>query len=280
MPTVELSQGSVNYREEGSGPPLVFVHGLLVDGQVWERVVPLLSQRYRCVVPDLPLGSHRIPMRPDADLSPLGLARLIAELIEKLDLADATLVGNDTGGALSQLVAAHNRQAIGRLVLTNCDAFEHFPPAAFKPLLSSLKVPAIVAGVAWLGGRRRIRQASMGSIGLTVEPIPDRLLEAWVSPLRDPAIRRDLARVAGGISSEYTLAAADKLRDFDRPALLAWGMRDRFFSFADCERLAAVLPDVRVARIENAKTFVQLDAPGRLTELVTEFVSAADGART
>jgi pimeloyl-ACP methyl ester carboxylesterase len=280
MPTVELSHGTLNYREEGSGPPLLFVHGLLVDGQVWERVVPLLARRCRCVAPDLPLGSHRIPMSPDADLSPPGLASLIVELIGKLDLPDVTLIANDTGGALSQLVAAHHPDAVGRLVLTNCDAFEHFPPATFKPLLRGLGVPAVVAAVAWLARSRRIRQASMGSIGLTVEPIPGRLVEAWVAPLRDPAIRRDLARVTRAISSDYTLAAADKLRGFDRPTLLAWAMRDRFFPFADCERLAAVLPDARVERIENAKAFVQLDAPGQLTELIAEFVSATDGART
>src|SRR5579884_2496355 len=124
MPQIKLSHGSLQYRDEGTGPAVVLNHGLLVSGRVWERVIPELAPRARVIVPDLPLGSHTSPMDADADLSPRGLAALIAELIERLELTDVTLVGNDTGGALCQLVVAHHPARIGRLVLTNCDAFE------------------------------------------------------------------------------------------------------------------------------------------------------------
>jgi pimeloyl-ACP methyl ester carboxylesterase len=132
MPDVELTQGTVHYRDEGSGPAVVLIHGLLVDGTVWDRLVPSLSGAVRCIVPDLPLGAHRTPMNPVADLTPPGLARLIAELLERLQLNDVTLVGNDTGGALCQLVVVSHPERLGRLVLTNCDAFESFPPPAFR----------------------------------------------------------------------------------------------------------------------------------------------------
>src|SRR5215217_1343427 len=102
---VRLSQGTVHYRERGQGETIVFVHGLLVNGDLWRKVVPLLADRYRCITPDWPLGSHAEPLSPDADLTPPGLARLIADFLEKLDLHDATLVSNDTGTALTQLVA-------------------------------------------------------------------------------------------------------------------------------------------------------------------------------
>jgi pimeloyl-ACP methyl ester carboxylesterase len=214
-------------------------------------------------------------MERHADLSPLGLARLIAELLDRLELDDVTLVGNDTGGALCQLVAAHHPERVGRLVLTNCDAFEKFPPPAFKPVVSVMKLPGAIAGFGLVGRLRPMRRASMSIMKLTVEPVPDALVKAWVSPLRDPGVRRDLRRVLQGISPEHTLDAAKRLEQFDRPTLLVWGMRDRFFPFSDAERLAATIPGARIERIENARTFVELDAPDRLAELVAQFAAGS-----
>ena len=255
--------------------PIVFIHGLLVDGHVWDPVVAALSGRARCIVPELPLGSHRIPMADDADLTPPGLARLSAELLERLELTDVTLIANDTGGALAQLVAADHRERIARLVLTNCDAFENFPPASFGPVVTALaRVPGAVAGLGFGGRFAFVRRASMKAMPLTVDPVPDELLKSWVEPLRDRRIRRDLVRVLRGISSEHTLAAAERLKTFDRPVLIAWGLRDRFFPVTDAERLEALLPYASLERIQNARTFVQLDAPDRLAELVAEMLPA------
>jgi pimeloyl-ACP methyl ester carboxylesterase len=147
MPEITLSQGTVHYRDAGQGPVAVFVHGVLVDGRVWEPVVERLPGELRCVVPDLPLGSHRTPMRRDADLSPTGLARLIADLIAALDLEDVTLVGNDTGGALCQLVAGRHPERLARLVLTPCDAFESFPPKAFRGLVLAARAHLLTVGL-------------------------------------------------------------------------------------------------------------------------------------
>jgi pimeloyl-ACP methyl ester carboxylesterase len=145
VPEIELAQGTVRYRDEGSGPPIVFVHGALVDGRLWEPVVDRLASVARCVVPDLPLGAHRIAMRPDADVSPTGLAQLIADLLSALDLRDVTLVGNDTGGALCQLTVTRRPERIGRLVLTNCDAFDNFPPAMFRGLVVAARLRLLAA---------------------------------------------------------------------------------------------------------------------------------------
>src|SRR3954451_4357782 len=134
MGEATLRQGTIRYTESGEGDPIVFVHGLLVDGRLWRKVTPLLAGDFRCIVPEMPLGSHTTPMSPDADLSPPALAQLIEEFLESLGLDEVTLVGNDTGGAISQITAANHPQRIGRLVLTNCDAFETFLPPAFNPL--------------------------------------------------------------------------------------------------------------------------------------------------
>jgi len=109
MPDVELSAGIVEYQDTGgSGPVVVLLHGLAMDGSLWRHIVRELGDEYRCVVPTLPLGGHRRPMRADADLSPGGIARLEAELLEALDLREVTLVGNDSG--LFQLAAAEHPQ--------------------------------------------------------------------------------------------------------------------------------------------------------------------------
>ncbi len=213
MPRIELSQGTIHYRDEGAGPPIVLIHGLLVNGRVWERLVPLLSASSRVIVPDLPLGSHPEPMKPSADLSPTGLAALIAELMERLDLRDVTLVGNDTGGALCQLTVTGHDERIGSLVLTNCDAFEHFPPAPFDTLVKVMRtVPGAVAMLAAGGRLPAVRRRAMSLAPLTVDPVPDELLESWVSPLRNRGIRRDLLKVLRGLSPALTLQAARSCR--------------------------------------------------------------------
>jgi pimeloyl-ACP methyl ester carboxylesterase len=280
MPEIKLSQGTIHYREEGSGPPVLLVHGLLVNGTIWSRVVPALAAHARCIVPDLPLGSHPQPMDPEADLSPSGLAALLAELISQLELRDVTLVGNDTGGALCQLVAASRPEIVNRLVLTNCDAFESFPPRAFKPLVTGLgRIPGAVAALAASAKLGPVRRGAMAAASLTTKPIPDSLIRAWVEPLGDPGVRRDLVKVLRGIDPSYTLRAAEQLRTYDRPVLLAWGARDKFFPLDYAERLRAVFPQGRLEKIENARTFVPLDAPDRLAELVGGFVGAPGAAQ-
>ena len=273
MAQVELSQGTIHYRDVGDGPIVVPIHGILVNGSVWGPLVKRLSQHTRCVVPDLPLGSHPVPVKRGADLSPPGLAALIAEFLERLDLDEVTLVGNDTGGALCQLVCAHHSDRVARLVLTNCDAFENFPPKSLRPAVKALaRVPGLVAELGLLGQFRPVRRASMSLMPLTVDPVPDELVKEWVGPLTAHGVRRDLIRVARGIDPKHTIAAAERLRAFNRPALIVWGLQDRFFSVQDAERLVQTLPAARLERLHDARTFVQLDLPDRLAELVEEFV--------
>jgi pimeloyl-ACP methyl ester carboxylesterase len=280
MPEIKLSNGTLQYRDEGTGPAIVFVHGLLVDGSVWDRLIPELAPHARLIIPDLPLGSHRKPMDPSADLTPPGLAAMIAELIQRLELTDVTLVGNDTGGALSQIVVANHPQRIARLVLVNCDAFEDFPPPDFKLLIKVLgRVPGAVAMLATLARLRVGRRMALSLAPLTVEPPPDELVKTWVAPLRARAIRRDVIKVLRGISPEHTLRAAELLPGFGGPVLIVWGMRDPFFPISDAERLVALFGDARLERVENARTFVQMDAPDRLAALIAELLPAAPERR-
>lgn len=272
MNDVKLPQGTIHYRESGEGPPVVFVHGLLVDGRLWRKVTPLLSDRFRCIVPDLPLGSHVAPMNPDADLSPPGLARVLAGFMQALELQDVTLVANDTGGAISQITAANHPERIGRLVLTNCDAFENFLPPAFRPMQWAARVPggltAMMAGMRF-EALRRLPNAYGRLIKRDFAGAPTR---EWVDPyLTNREIRRDTIKVLKGIDPKYTFEAAERLREFDRPALLAWAVEDRFFKLSFAERLANTIRGARLEKIEDSYTFVSEDQPERLAKLIGEF---------
>jgi pimeloyl-ACP methyl ester carboxylesterase len=272
MSEASLSQGTINYRESGEGPPIVFVHGLLVDGRLWRKVTPLLEDRFRCIVPDLPLGSHTTPMPPDADLSPPALARIVADFLEALDLEDVTLVANDTGGAISQITAANHPERIGRLVLTNCDAFENFLPPAFRPLQWGARVPPVLNGL--LQGMRfaPMRRLPIAYGWLIKRDFAGAPTREWVEPfLSDREIRRDTVKVLRGIDPHYTLEAAEKLKDFGRPTMLAWAVEDRFFKVSFAEKLASTIPGSTLERIDDSYTFVSEDQPERLAELIARF---------
>jgi pimeloyl-ACP methyl ester carboxylesterase len=272
MTETKISQGSIRYREAGKGSPIVFLHGLLVDGRLWRKVTPLLEDRFRCIVPDLPLGSHTVPMDPNADLSPPGLARIVGGFLEALELDGVTLVANDTGGAIAQITAANHPERIGRLVLTNCDAYENFLPPAFRPLQWAARVPGMLTAVMQgmrLAPMRRLPMAYGRLIKRDFAGAPTR---EWVEPfLTDRAVRRDSVKVLRGVDPKYTFDAAEKLSRQERPTLLAWAREDRFFKPEFAERLAAEIPGARLEWIEDSYTFVPEDQPERLAELVGAF---------
>jgi pimeloyl-ACP methyl ester carboxylesterase len=283
MHEVTLPAGTIRYRDSGSGVPIVFVHGLLVNGLLWREVVARLDDGARCIVPDWPLGSHTVAMREDADLSPHGLARLIADFLEALDLRDAVVVANDTGGALAQLLVTEHPERVGALVLTSCDAFENFPPKMFKPLLAAAAAPGGLRAVLASMRVRAARRAPLAYGWLSHTRVPDDVTDAWVGPpLEDAGVRRDLAKAMRGLDPELTLAVAARLRGFERPVLIAWGADDRFFPVEHGRRLAALFPDARFEEVAGSRTFVPEDQPERLAELIGDFVrrAAPAGART
>ena len=272
MPEVPLSQGTIRYRDDGSGPPIVFVHGALVDGRLWEPVVERLSGVARCIVPDLPLGSHELPMREDADLSPHGLAALIAGFLDALDLEQVTLVGNDTGGGLCQLVAVRHPERIGRLVLTDCDAFENFPPKAFRPLVAAAKVPGALTAMLSPMRARAARRLPLAYGWLAKRPVPDDVMDGWtLRALGDAGVMRDLRKALAGLDRGILLDNTPKLAAFDRPVLIAWARDDKFFPVEHARRLGAIFPDARVEEITDSYAFVSWDQPARLAELIDEF---------
>jgi pimeloyl-ACP methyl ester carboxylesterase len=265
-----LKQGTIRYREAGSGPTIVFVHGYLVDGRLWDGVVDALADRFHCVAPHWPMGAQQVAMAADADLTPPGIAALIEDFLEALDLDDVTLVGNDSGGAMCQVLVARRPARVARLVLTNCDTHENFPPSIFKALPPLAKLPGGVTMLALPFRSAAITRTAFRPFAKTTPPAG--LVESWAKPgTADKAIRRDLGKVTRGMTKDYTLDAAEKLRGSEFPLLLAWAPGDRFFPIRYAERLAEEVGGAKLVRIPDSATFVPFDQPDRVATAIAEF---------
>ena len=277
--TLDLGGGrTVRAHVTGEGPPIVFVHGALVNANLWRKVVARLDG-FKRVTLDLPLGSLLEPMPRDADLRPPALANLIADSLAALELTDVTLVGNDTGGGLSQIVATRRPERIGALVLTSCDAFDSFPPRFFRIVLAPARVPGMIP-IAFGGLRLRpLRRLPIAYGWLTTGPIDRDAEDSYVLPvLTRGGIRRDVRKLLGGLDPTYTLDAAAKLASWDRPALIAWSEKDRFFPIEHAERLAKVIPNARLEWIAGARTFAMEDEPERVVAVIGSFMRESVGA--
>ena len=271
--TAEVPQGTISYRDLGEGDAILFVHGLLVDGRLWDDVAGRLADRFRCLVCDWPMGSHRTAMKPDADLSPAGQVETIVGFIDALGLERVTLVGNDTGGAVSQMLTAKHPERVERLILTNCDTFEHFPPFPFSLMPPIARLPGGMTALSTPFRLGPVRRATYSL--LAKHPIEPELVDAWLAPSQaDPGVRRDTAKLIAGVRKHELVAADEQLRHFERPLRFAWAPEDRFFKLAHAERLAAIAPDARIEHVPDAGTFVPLDQPARVAELVAEFAGA------
>ena len=278
MKLVELSAGTIEYEDTGGdGPVVVLLHGLLMDASLWDGVIAGLGAGYRCVAPTLPLGAHRHPMRAEADLSLPGIARLTAEFIERLDLQDVTLAGNDTGGALVQLLMASGEARLGRVVLVSCDAFDNFPPGLTgRTLVRAGKLPPALFGLFMQQMRlRAVRRLPIAFGWLTRRG--DAATARWMRPLlTSPGIRRDAVRTlrAAAADTGFLLAAAGRLPDFGRPALVAWASEDRVMPPEHGRRLAELLPLGQLTEIGDSYTLVPLDQPARLADVIGDFIAA------
>jgi pimeloyl-ACP methyl ester carboxylesterase len=280
MPTIELSHGAVQYRLAGpadaSAPPVVFVHGFLVSGTLWSTTADALAREgIRSYAPDLPLGSHTIPLGETADQSPRGIARQLIAFMQELELEDVTLVGNDTGGAICQFLLDVDDSRIGRVVLTNCDAFTSFPPAPFGPLIRAFRSPTVIRALLAPMRSTTIRHSPAGYGLLVNRPLDAEQTRAWVEPcLHNPAVRQDVARFARKVDPQDLNAASNALGDFRGPALLVWGTGDRFFKLEQANRLAGVFADARLAEVAGGRTFIPHDEPDRLAGEIAAFQPA------
>jgi pimeloyl-ACP methyl ester carboxylesterase len=285
MPTIDLPLGPLDYRDLGpraAGTPVaVFVHGFLVNSTLWDPVAEkLAADGVRCILPDWPLGAHRRPANPDAALSPVAVADAVAGLLDALDLQDVVLVGNDTGGGLCQLALRAGTQRVSALVLTNCDAFEQFPPRYFVPLFILARSRLAVWTLAQLTRLRAVRHSPLGFGPLLNRPRSASLTRGWIQPVLDSAaIRRDVTRFARGMQRTELADAATWLDQFQGPVRLVWGTRDKHFTIKLGRRLAAAFRQAQLDEIADATTFISIDRPDAVASAVRD-VLAKPSSRT
>ena len=273
---IELPAGTIHYREGGpaEGRPVVFVHGFLVDDTLWSDVPDRLAARgFHTFAPTWPLGSHSTPMRNDADLSPRGVARIVASFLAAHDLRDVVLVGSDTGGAVSQLLLDEDPSRIGRVVLTNCDAFDTFPPFPFDALFRLARHPGPTRAVLQPMRSTLLRHSWLGFGGLVRRDLAPDESRAWVSPyLSDAGVRRDVTKFARGWRPEDLADSARWLARFDEPVLLCWAPGDPFFKYDLAKRLLDTFPHATLVEFRGARTFVSLDQPKRLADEIARWL--------
>jgi pimeloyl-ACP methyl ester carboxylesterase len=272
MPQVDVAHGTLHYHQSGTGQPIVFLHGYLMGGHLWDPVIRLLDEEFRCIAPELPLGAHPAAMHPSADLTTAGLGRLVADFLQALDLREVTLVGNDSGGAIAQVVAGRHPQRLGGLVLATCDAFDNYPPRLFRPLISAARAGALTPLLVTLKARwTRTLPSAYG--WLTHGELPHDLIDRWLGAyFADSGVRRDTRRVTAAMGDDaFMEQIAAELATFGKPALLAWAADDKFLPLEHARRLAGILPDARLELIPGSRTWVMRDQPDRTARLIREF---------
>ena len=277
MPEAELSAGTIEYEDTGgSGPVVVLLHGLLMNGSQWRHVVADLRSDYRCVLPTLPLGAHRRPMHPDADLSLRGQVRLIAEFLERLDLRDVTLAFNDWCGA-QLLISEGLDERVGRLVLVSCEAFDNYPPGIpGHAIWLAAQLPGGINAALQPLRFRLLRRLPITFGWMSKRPVPREIMDAWLRPaLTQRAVRRDLRKYARGArrAKRDLLAATAGLRAFNRSVLVVWATEDRVMPPEHGRRLAELFPRGRLVEIADSYTLIPEDQPAKLAAHIREFLS-------
>lgn len=276
--SVEVPGGAIEYFERGEGPALLFAHGWLANANLWRKVVDLLCGEFRCLALDLPLGSHRTPMDADADLSPVGIGGLIAEVVERLDLSEATLIGNDSGGAYSQIALAQHGERIGervsRLVLTSCETpYDEWPPPPFDGLPAAARDEKVLGQLLSALEDPEIR-ATPPAYGLLLKrPVEVEVSDSYALPAsHNEDVLHDVAKVMALTSTAPVRAAGEHLiASSELPLQLIWSSEDEVFPLAHAERYSSALKHGELVRIDDAFSFTPEDRPEAVAEAIREF---------
>jgi pimeloyl-ACP methyl ester carboxylesterase len=272
--SVDLDGVTVRYRQRGDGHPIVFVHGVWVGGSLWDDVAAHLPD-HRCILPTWPLGAHRDPA-PGADLSALATTKRIPAFLEALDLHDVTLVGNDTGGGLclGALGSAHpGLERVGRLVLTNCDSYEHFPPKGFDLMVKLTRAVPPLGKLLLRGFATRLGQRAFLNSVCASPPTGDRARAIFEAFADSGESRADALRVTQSLTPSVTLDTVAALRSFAQPVLLTWGDADKLFPLDHARRLEADFPDATLEVMAGSRTFVMIDQPKALASAIARFTN-------
>jgi len=273
MPDLNLTAGTIDYEDTGGdGPVLVLLGGVTFDGAIWDPVTDDLRRDHRVIVPTLPLGAHRRPMNPDADLTLAGFGDIVAEILEHLDLRDVTLVQNDHAAGL--VLAGRNPERVARLVISSCEAFDNYPPGLpGKNLRLVVNAPGGIFVAMQSLRIRALRRLPVTLGWMSKRPLPDELVDSMLRPSQTQrGVRRDLGKYARSARKQQMVEVTEQLRNFKRPALVVWTPEDKVQDPTHGRRLAELLPDARLVEIEDSYTLIMRDQPAAFARAIREFV--------
>ncbi|MEV4147000.1 alpha/beta hydrolase [Amycolatopsis sp. NPDC049691] len=257
---VSTASGDVSYVDVGEGPVALFVHGVGTNNLLWRKVLTELAGERRCLAPDLPGHGHS-PVTAEQDLSLNGLARLLDDFCESLELDSVDLVANDTGGAVAQVFAAHHADRLRTLTLTNCDTQGNLPPEAFRPVVELAgrgKLAPLLVQLA--ADPERARAGALGGGYEHPGQLPDDVLAAFVRPVG--AAARQFERLLTEVRGEELDAIEPLLKELRVPTLLVWGTGDPNFGVEWAHRFQDAVPAVtEVVEVPGAKLFFPDERP-------------------
>jgi len=264
----------IQYIDEGKGIPILFIHGTLSNSNTWRKVIPELSKKYRCIAIDLPIGSHFVPMSDHVNLSPIGIANIIKEFVQYLNIDKVIIVANDTGGAYAQIFASIYPENIEKLILSNCEAMDVFPPSKFKYLIEAVKIPGFTYLLSKAFKIKSLLTSNLMMGLLSHQLTNDELSEFYLkSFIENKKVRKNFASNAKKWSPKYTIEAAEKLKLVVFPVLILWGEDDnKLFPLKLGQKLKSIFKNSQLIIIPKAKTYVQEDQPEIIIKEIIQFI--------
>ncbi|BCL69494.1 alpha/beta hydrolase [Vibrio nigripulchritudo] len=270
-----LECGTIRYKDVGRGKVLLFLHGALANSNNWRKVLPELSKTYRCIAPDLPFGGHAISLDQSVDLSPDGICQILTQFLDALNLDSVVLVGNDTGGAYGQIFTAKYPERVSAMILSNCDAFDVFPPEQFSTLPKLVHVPGYLSLMAQLFRIKPLLTSNLVLGLLSNSLMKEEVYYQYVfNFINNKMIRNDFKKVVNGWSTDYTLAAANALRGFDKPVSIVWATDDEIlFPESLGRRLLSIFSNAKFTSVTGSLTYVHHDQPEVYIDKVSQFLN-------
>jgi len=269
--SIETASGRISYVEQGTGPVALFVHGVLLNGHLWRDQLGELSDIRRTIAVDL-LAHGDTEITADQDVSVTANAKMLSEFLDALHIDQVDLVGNDSGGGISQIFAALYPERVRSLTLTNCDTHDNWPPEAFKPFVAMVGAGGLRGTLEAMLSNKAIYRSpeALGPAYERPAEVTDETIETYLRPFVATDQRtRDLERFVMAFDNKHTVAIEPKLKTLKAPTLIIWGTDDVYFPVKWAYWLADAIPGAKSpVEIPGARIFFPEERPETFNQLL------------